>query len=312
MSTTTPSTTEQLTRWGQALRDAIDRNATLDELGRRVSEAVQARVPAGPVKDLLSGTPLGHPVHPMLTDVVIGAWTSAFFLDLVPTAAARRSARFLVGTGLVAALPTVATGLSDVADTTGSGRRLGMAHALTNALATTLYWSSWRRRRTGHGIAGFAYGMAGATVASLGGWLGGHLAYREGVGVDTTVFEEQPRTVMVPAATLPEGEARGFDTDGLRVAVVRRGQQVHAMVARCTHRGGPLDEGRVVGDCLECPWHGSRFALEDGSVVRGPAVAPQATVTVVPTDANGQASAAAAASRPSSPDENDRASEFMQ
>ncbi len=271
-----------LARWSRALIAKIDASAQLEALGDKVSSAIQPNVPPGLVRDLLSGTPLGHPAHPLCTDMVIGAWTSAFFLDCVPTATNRRAARFLVGTGLLCALPTVATGLSDVADTAGASRRIGMAHALTNLTGTALYYGSWRARRRGHDVTGIAWGMAGTTVVTLGAYLGGHLSFRRGIGVDNTVFDHTPHTVSVAYHDVDEGRVIGVDVEGVRVAVARHDGKVRALVARCSHRGGPLDEGQiVVDDCLECPWHGSRFSLGDGAVVRGPAVAPQPVVEVV-------------------------------
>jgi nitrite reductase/ring-hydroxylating ferredoxin subunit/uncharacterized membrane protein len=268
-------------RWSRALVAKIDESTALEAIGDKVSSAIQPNVPPGLVRDLLSGTPLGHPAHPIFTDMVIGAWTSAFFLDCVPTAANRRASRFLVGTGLLCALPTVATGLSDVADTAGSSRRIGMAHAITNLAGSALYFGSWRARRRGHDVRGIAWGMAGTTVVTVGAYLGGHLSFRRGIGVDNTVFDHTPHTVTVAHDDVGDEAVIGVDVEGVRVAVARHDGKVRALVARCSHRGGPLDEGPIVGDCLECPWHGSRFSLGDGAVTRGPAVAPQPVVEVV-------------------------------
>jgi nitrite reductase/ring-hydroxylating ferredoxin subunit/uncharacterized membrane protein len=275
----TPSTA--LARWSRALIAKIDESTALEAIGDRVSSAIQPNFPPGLARDLLSGTPLGHPAHPLCTDMVIGAWTSAFFLDCVPTRANRRAARFLVGTGLLCALPTVAPGLSDVADTAGTSRRIGMAHALTNLAGSALYLGSWRARRRGHDARGIAWGMAGTTVVTVGAYLGGHLSFRRGIGVDNTVFDRVPHSVTVDRDDVAEGAVIGVDVEGVRVAVARHDGRVRALVARCSHRGGPLDEGTIEGDCLECPWHASRFSLGDGAVVRGPAVAPQPVVDVV-------------------------------
>ena len=277
--TSTASTA--LARWSRALIAKIEQSPQLERLGAAVGDPIQQRFPPGTVRDLLSGTPIGHPAHPLCTDMVIGAWTSAFFLDCVPTRANRRAARFLVGTGLLCALPTVATGLSDFADTAGPSRRIGTAHALTNLVGSTLYLGSWRARRRGHDGRGIAWGMAGTAVVTLGAYLGGHLSFRRGIGVDNTVFDATPHSVTVAHDDLGEGAVVGVDVDGVRVAVARHDGRARALVARCSHRGGPLDEGTIVGDCLECPWHASRFSLGDGSVVRGPAVAPQPVVEVV-------------------------------
>jgi nitrite reductase/ring-hydroxylating ferredoxin subunit len=126
------------------------------------------------------------------------------------------------------------------------------------------------------------YGLAGSAVATGGGYLGGHLVQRLGLGVDHSTFDDLP-TRWVP--TLPVGEwsdqtPRRVVVDGTPVMVVRERGIWHGLDNRCSHRGGPLDEGRVNGGCAECPWHGSRFRLGDGSVERGPAAAPQRMVGV--------------------------------
>jgi hypothetical protein len=116
-----------------------------------LSQAVSKVVRPGRAKDLLAGTWLGHPVHPMLTDVPIGAWTSAFVLDLFGGRQARRAADALVGVGVLAAVPTAATGLSDLADVEHSQQRiLGTAHALGNVTAVALYGGSFLARRHRH------------------------------------------------------------------------------------------------------------------------------------------------------------------
>jgi nitrite reductase/ring-hydroxylating ferredoxin subunit len=119
--------------------------------------------------------------------------------------------------------------------------------------------------------------MAGIGALTVGGWLGGHLAYRLGVGVDHTAFEEAPRdwTTVARLAELADGEARLAEAGGMPVMLVRDGDIVHAIAATCSHEGGPLNDGRLEGGCVTCPWHGSMFRLEDGSVVRAPATSPQ-------------------------------------
>jgi nitrite reductase/ring-hydroxylating ferredoxin subunit len=74
---------------------------------------------------------------------------------------------------------------------------------------------------------------------------------------------------------LPEGKPTVRKLDGVDVMVLRRGTAVSAVANACAHLGGPLDEGTIDGDTVTCPWHGSVFDLTDGSIVRGPATAPQ-------------------------------------
>src|SRR4051812_20281538 len=147
--------------------------------------ARRVRVPTA-VRDVLSGTWLGHPVHPMLTDLPIGFWTSAWVLDLLGPRRHRDAARVLVGLGVLSALPAAVTGASDWADTTGRAERVGVVHAAANTTALGLYAASWVARRRGHTTRGIALATAGAAAATVGGYLGGHLTQVLGVGIDAS------------------------------------------------------------------------------------------------------------------------------
>lgn len=250
----------------------------LDAPAKRLAKVVRSALPGGPVKDVLSGTFLGHPLHPLLTDLPIGSWTSALMLDWIGGAESRTAARRLTAVGILAALPTAVSGSSDWADTeVGSPtvRRTGLVHAAANVTALGFFTASYLARRRGDGGRGLALTGLGALVA--GGHLGGHMAYVEGVGVNQTAFEEGPGdwTPTVTEAELSEGRPLCARAGEVNVLIVRDGDGIHALDDRCTHRGGPLHEGEVADGCVTCPWHGSRFRLADGSVERGPASSPQ-------------------------------------
>jgi nitrite reductase/ring-hydroxylating ferredoxin subunit/uncharacterized membrane protein len=247
----------------RAVGDRIERVEALDAVAKPVSSAVGRALPAGALKDALSGTFLGHPLHPLLTDLPIGFWTSAWTLDIVGGRGSRDAARRLVGLGVLSALPTAATGVSDWADTVGGPRRVGVVHAAANSVALAAYAASWVARRRGRYGRGVALGMVGAAAATVGGYLGGHLSFSRGIGVDNTAFDED----------------RGVAADWAPLSTVARDVFVvgdDAIAERCNHRGGPLHDGTIDADgCVTCPWHGSRFRLSDGSLVRGPATRPQ-------------------------------------
>lgn len=264
--------------WTESLIAGIERVRSLDAVGKVLSQAVSKVVRPGRTKDLLAGTWLGHPVHPMLTDVPIGAWTSAFVLDLFGGRQARRAADALVGVGVLAAVPTAATGLSDLADVEHSEQRiLGTAHALGNVTAVALYGGSFLARRRGRRDLGVRLATLGAAVVTGSGFIGGHLAYRKGVGVDETVFRRRldDWTPVLEERELDEAEPRRATAGGTDILLYRRGDRVFALADRCSHRGGPLHEGRVDDGQVTCPWHQSTFRLDDGAIVQGPATAPQ-------------------------------------
>jgi uncharacterized membrane protein len=128
-------------------------------------------------KRLLTGEWLGHPLHPMLTDLPIGFWTSAWVLDILGGRRAARVATAMVGLGVVTALPTAAAGLADWSALSGRKQRAGVVHAAANFVATALYASSFMARCRGRRLRGVALGMVGAGAATIGGYLGGHLVF---------------------------------------------------------------------------------------------------------------------------------------
>jgi nitrite reductase/ring-hydroxylating ferredoxin subunit/uncharacterized membrane protein len=257
--------------------EVIEGAAALDAPAGVLADAVSSAIPTGPVKDALSGTWLGHALHPLLTDLPIGFWTSAWVLDLVGGKKAAPAARKLDGLGILAAVPPALTGASDWADTTDGDRRVGLVHAAANSVALTAFTVSYLQRRKGRRLAGIAWGWVGALAATAGGHLGGHLAYALGVGVDNTTFEDGPSewTDVAAAGDLADGRPHLVDAGGVDVLVIREDGAVRAIADRCTHRGGPLHEGSTAGGCVTCPWHGSVFRLDDGEVERGPAALPQ-------------------------------------
>ncbi len=125
---------------------------------------------------------------------------------------------------------------------------------------------------------GVAPGLLGASIATVGGYLGGHLSYRQGVNVNRNAWEEGPEGWVDVAAEgdLAEGRAVAADADGVGVCLVKQGTEVHAIADVCGHAGGPLHEGELDGEGrITCPWHGSTFRVQDGAVVHGPATSAQ-------------------------------------
>jgi nitrite reductase/ring-hydroxylating ferredoxin subunit/uncharacterized membrane protein len=252
---------------------------SLDAPAQPVAE-LAAKVGPGTLKDLLSGTWLGHPLHPILTDLPIGLWTGATALDLVGGEESAPAAERLLGLGLLVAVPTAVTGATEWNDSQRSDenvRRVGIVHAAANAAAMLLFGASLIARRRGKRARGKRLSVLGMAALTAGGHLGGHLTYAKGVGVDQTTFERRPSdwSAALPAAELGDGEPKVVEVDGVDVLVTRAGDRLYALANRCCHRGGPLGKGTLEHGEVTCPWHGSTFRLEDGSVVRGPAAYPQ-------------------------------------
>jgi nitrite reductase/ring-hydroxylating ferredoxin subunit/uncharacterized membrane protein len=257
----------------------IEDTRAFDELGKPLQLATARLTQSNAMKSALSGTWLGHRLHPMLTDIPIGCYTSASAIDLVAWDSGERAARRLVGLGILATVPTVASGLSDWEDTYGGTRRVGVAHAATNVLGTLFQFASWRARRKHHHVRGALYGLAGLGVMTVAGYFGGHMVYAERAGVDHEVplVDDQSWHEACRTNELIEGQVVSATVAGARLALVRSGGAVYALAAVCTHAGGPLDEGEVCDGAIQCPWHRSMFALDTGDVVRGPATTSEPT-----------------------------------
>jgi nitrite reductase/ring-hydroxylating ferredoxin subunit/uncharacterized membrane protein len=258
-----------LTRIEQA--DALD--GASDKLQAAVSSAIRPRT----LRDFLHGSWLGHPLHPVLVQVPVGAFLSAAVLDLLqPTnRSGDRGSTVLIAAGLAGVIPAAVSGSVDWSEMTKDRRRIGLVHALTNAVATGLYAGSLVARLTGKQTRGRALAFAGLSVAGVGAFLGGHLSYAQGGGISHAAPEvarvPEEWTVAGPLSSLPEGKPVARTVGDTAVLLFRQGDQITALIDRCSHEGGPLSEGTVSDGCVVCPWHGSTFRLSDGAVVHGPA-----------------------------------------
>ncbi|MGW8331095.1 Rieske 2Fe-2S domain-containing protein [Streptomyces sp. NPDC055897] len=259
--------------------DALGEVKQLDKIAGPLRKAVRA-LPLGPYRAVLQGRPIGHPLHPVLVQVPIGAWSSAAVLDLVPGGG--RNARLLVGIGVVSAVPAAWAGWVDWAEQPERQLRTGLVHAASNGVAIGLYAGSWAVRGRGRPVLGRLLAFAGLSVAGVGGMIGGHLAFRQAVGSNKTepvdhLVEPGWHTVG-GASEFPEGQGVRRMLGEVPLLVVREPDGgFHVLVDRCSHMAGPLSQGKVADGCVECPWHGSVFRLTDGQNVGGPATAPQPT-----------------------------------
>jgi nitrite reductase/ring-hydroxylating ferredoxin subunit/uncharacterized membrane protein len=233
------------------------------------------------IKNILHGTWLGHPLHVILTDVPIGAWTAGLVFDFLEVGSGRRefaaAADASITIGLVGAAGAAITGLTDWQDVDPPARRVGLVHGLLNLVGTSLFLASRVMRARNSRSAGRRLAILGYTVATAAAYLGGNLVFEQQIGVDHTSGQKLPEDfeAVLPDSELPEGKLKRAEHNGVPILLVRRGKHIFAMAETCSHLGGPLAEGKLSGNSVQCPWHGSRFALEDGRVLDGPAVHPQ-------------------------------------
>ena len=259
--------------------------AWLDQVAVRLQPVVGRTVRGRPwLHNLLDGTWLGAPLHPALTDVPVGAWTTAFLLDAVSTVSgsqeARTAADGALAVGIAGAVPAALTGASDWQDLTGESRRIGTLHGLLNTAGLTLNIASLACRRQNQYGKGRALSALALAISGTAAHLGGELSFGLGVRVNQTFDGAQPAeftTVSDRGSGPLEADAmRRVELDGTAVLLARaQSGQLCAIASTCSHLGGPLDEGSREGDVVTCPWHGSRFDLCSGRVLEGPAVFAQ-------------------------------------
>ncbi|GAA4177221.1 hypothetical protein GCM10022251_80110 [Phytohabitans flavus] len=266
-----------------AVRTMLDRLETanwLDRVGDPLQRGVQA-VLRGRIRDVLHGVWLGHPLHPALVQLPIGAWLSTAVVDALP--GADRTATVLTGVGTAGALPAVAAGLNDWASLSREQRRIGLVHASVNVVAVGLYTGSLIARLSGNHHLGRRLAYAGLAGSSLGAYLGGHLSYRQAAAVNQAeaFLRQIPEGWQDLCAqdALAEGKPFRASIGEVPVVVTRTDGAVTAMIGNCGHQTGPLGDGELINvdgaECLVCPWHGSTFRLSDGVVLHGPAASDQ-------------------------------------
>ncbi len=277
---------ESLDRPAYAIGKAISRTG---QLGGRPTKALA---------NTLHGRPYGHPVHPLIVAIPIGTWTLALGLDLLAAVglldrrSTSRAADLALTAGSAGAAAAIATGLADWQHLNGRDKRVGLVHGTVNITALGLNLWSGSLRRQGHRGAGVLASAAAYATMTIGGYLGGHLVYRRRAAVDHADRSPVPRefTAVAKLADLPEDKPYRVGVwdevarSEVGIVLVRQGDQVHAMGARCAHAGGPLDQGWVLNGTLVCPWHGSQFDLRTGQPATGPSTCPQPRYQVRLTD----------------------------
>lgn len=270
----------------------VNQASSQQQVDERIQKALDKALYGGghpaaqKARNFLNGTWLGEPLHVVLTDLPVGAWTVAMVFDaLDATVGGRKFARAAdtsIAIGIAGAAGAAVTGMTDWSDVDPPARRMGFVHGLLNLSGTALFVTSLLLRRNKARKSGRVAGILGYAVMAYAAHLGGKMVYEQRVGVDRTdgqVFPENFTAVMEESA-LAESMPTKAMYQGVPILLVRRGQRLFAMADTCSHFSGPLSEGKLEGDAIVCPYHFSKFALEDGRVINGPAVHQQPCLEV--------------------------------
>lgn len=257
-----------------------DRQKWVDKLGDKIKPRLDRLLEKTGDKqkaaDLLNGVWLGHPLHPVLVALPIGAWSTAALFDTLSLLKGEKSssATGMIAFGIVSAIPTAAAGAADWKHLSGKTARLGGGHALMNSTALGFYGLSLLARMNGH--SGRLPAMLGLALVSASGYIGGHLVYSEQVGVKHMPNAEAPEqfSAVTQASDVAEGSLQRVDVEGVPVLLARVNGRVHALSDVCTHLGCSLADGSLEGEEIVCPCHSSRFSVIDGRVTAGPATMP--------------------------------------
>ncbi len=274
-----------------AIGEIVENQTWLDKLAAPFQSWLlnlygQPGQPNRKIKDMLNGTWLGHSLHPVLTDVPLGAWSSTMLLDLAwlnnEDVGIGRGSDLALALGIFGATGAAVTGVTDWSDLDGTDRRVGFLHGLLNGTILLMNVGSLVLRLTGKRRAGVALSTTGYLASLFSAYLGGELAYAKGISVNHVAWEggSDDFVAVMNVEDLAEGQLTRVDVAGMPAVMLKQGNSIYAIGATCTHLAGPLDEGTCQDGVVTCPWHGSRFRLSDGSVVNGPAVYAEPTFAV--------------------------------
>jgi nitrite reductase/ring-hydroxylating ferredoxin subunit/uncharacterized membrane protein len=274
-----------------AIARVVESQTWLDHLGTPLQNWLlklfgQPGQPNRKVKDIFNGTWLGHALHPVFTDIPIGAWSATMLLDLAwfndESEGIAHGADITMTLGILGATAAVVTGVTDWSDLDGTDRRVGLMHGLLNSGILLTNISSLVLRLTGRRRAGVTLSTVGYLASMFSAYLGGEMSFAKGIGVNHDAWEggSDDFVVVMHMEDLPEGKLTRVDVAGIPAVLLKQGSTIYAIGAVCTHLAGPLDEGTCEDGIVTCPWHGSRFRMSDGSVVNGPAVYAEPTFAV--------------------------------
>jgi nitrite reductase/ring-hydroxylating ferredoxin subunit len=265
----------------ELLESFVERLSVFQKPGQKAAQTLHGAVLKGgdgvrSAVDLLHGTWLGHPLHPVLTDLVIGSWLLAPLFDLfslgMKSKSAEQTADALTALGTTAAVPTALAGLADFSTVPKPAAGVGLAHALLNDAALVSHAFSLKARKDGKRGQGLLFSGLGVGLVTLGAYLGGHLVFKKKVGVNHAEPRTQPEgwQAVLEVDALPQDKPTRINVEDQPVMLYKKDGEVCAIGAVCPHAGGPLDEGSLEDHQVTCPWHDSVFDVCDGELVHGP------------------------------------------
>jgi len=271
--------------------EVVENQTWLDKLAAPIQNWLlkffgQPGQPNRKLKDVLNGTWFGHPLHPVFTDIPVGAWSSTTLLDLAwlnnEDDGIARGADLTLLLGLAGATGAIVTGVTDWSDLDGTDRRVGLMHGLFNGAIALLYLTSLLLRLTGQRRTAITLSTTGYLTTLFSAYLGGELSFAKGIGVNHVAWEggSDDFVAVIDEKKLVEGKLTRVDVSGIPAVLLKQERTIYAIGATCSHLGGPLDEGSVKDGVVTCPWHGSSFYMADGSVANGPAVYAEPTFAV--------------------------------
>ncbi len=249
------------------------------------------------LKNLLEGRPFRCPLHVALVHLPIALFPISLLLDIGSHVCPASELYFVRGAfvalmaAIVTALLAAVFGLVDYLDIRADhpAKSTATRHLVLNVVALAIFAvSAWLRRdhldSMTTALAPIWISVAGLAVLSYSGYLGGELVYADGIAVGRHRRKTRSpretlrvssagarRVAVAPAGSIGEGESLRVEVDGVVVAIARLAGTYHAFQEFCTHRYGPLSEGRLADCEVTCPWHGSRFDVRTGKVTGGPA-----------------------------------------
>lgn len=270
-------------------QEIIDKQEWLDQVADAIQPVINNAFSSGGeaghiVKDFLNGVWLGHPLHPVITDVPIGAWTISQLFDLLSMLSGGddsldKASDLALGTGIVAALGAAVTGITDWSDVGGSHRRMGLAHALINTVGLGLNVTSLALRAGGNkrsrGTARLL-SAGGYVLNAASAFVAGELIYNLGQAINRNAWVDSPEryTDVASVEDLQPDTMVKVQLQDRPIVLLQHEDGIHAFEGTCPHYGCGLWEGELDGHVVTCPCHGSQFDVTDGSLVHGPATSP--------------------------------------